>query len=73
MRTTSPLTLQQSLAAYTSGSAQLVLGRSGRLRVGERADLAVAAADPFEMPAEDLASMTTAVAIVGGHVVFSRA
>lgn len=67
------LTLQQSLAAYTSGSAQLVLGRSGRLRVGERADLAVAAADPFEMPAEDLASMTTAVAIVGGHVVFSRA
>ncbi|UUT35974.1 amidohydrolase family protein [Microbacterium elymi] len=66
------LTLAQALAAYTSGSTSLVLGRPGRVRVGERADLAVATGDPFEMPAEVLVSLQTAVTVVAGEVVFER-
>ncbi|WES65862.1 amidohydrolase [Microbacter sp. GSS18] len=64
------LTLEQSLAAYTSGSAQLVLGRPGRIRVGERADLAVASVDPFDEPAESIHTVRTATTVVGGEVMF---
>ncbi|GAA2026001.1 amidohydrolase [Agromyces tropicus] len=63
------LTLEQALGAYTSGSSELVLGRSGRIRVGERADLAVATGDPFELPAAEIASLATAVTVVAGEVV----
>ncbi|HEY1105940.1 MAG TPA: amidohydrolase family protein, partial [Agromyces sp.] len=66
------LTLEQAFAAYTSGSSELVLGRPGRVRVGERADLAVATGDPFELPAEAIVSLQTAVTVVGGEVVFER-
>ena len=67
------LTLSQALGAYTSGSAELVLGRSGRLRVGERADLVVATADPFDLPPDAIVAVQTAVTIVAGEVVFERA
>ncbi|MET0813538.1 MAG: amidohydrolase [Microbacterium sp.] len=63
------LSLAQALAAYTSGSTSLVLGRPGRIRVGERADLAIATEDPFEIPPEQIMSVRTAVTIVAGHVV----
>ncbi|WP_157007460.1 amidohydrolase [Agromyces laixinhei] len=63
------LTLDQALGAYTSGSSELVLGRSGRVRIGERADLAVATGDPFELAAHEIASLRTAVTVVGGVVV----
>ncbi|WP_374312925.1 amidohydrolase [Microbacterium sp.] len=66
------LTLSQALGAYTSGSTELVLGRPGRIRVGERADLAVATADPFALPPEALVSLQTAVTLVAGEVVFER-
>lgn len=66
------LTLEQAFGAYTSGSTELVLGRPGRLRVGERADLAVATGDPFELPAEAIASLRTAVTVVAGEVVHER-
>lgn len=66
------LSLEQALAAYTNGSSELVLGRPGRIRVGERADLAVATGDPFELPAAAIASLQTAVTVVGGEVVFQR-
>ncbi|KJL32311.1 amidohydrolase [Microbacterium azadirachtae] len=64
------LTLQQALAAYTSGSTELVLGRPGRVRVGERADLAVATENPFDLPTAAIASARTAVTVVAGEVVF---
>lgn len=64
------LTLAQAFAAYTSGSSALVLGRPGRVRVGERADLAVATADPFELAPEQLMTVRTAVTVVSGEVVF---
>ncbi|KRA26034.1 hypothetical protein ASD65_11175 [Microbacterium sp. Root61] len=66
------LTLVQALTAYTNGSTELVLGRPGRVRLGERADIAIATGDPFEMPGEAIASLQTAVTIVGGEVVFER-
>ena len=66
------LTLAEALTAYTNGSAELVLGRPGRIRVGERADLAVATGDPFAMPPEALAGLETAVTVVAGQVVFER-
>ncbi|MDF0513151.1 amidohydrolase [Agromyces sp. H3Y2-19a] len=66
------LTLEQAFAAYTSGSTELVLGRPGRVRVGERADLAVATGDPFELPAEAIVSLQTAVTVVGGEIVYER-
>ena len=49
-----------------------MLGRPGRVRVGERADLAVATADPFDLPTEALVSLQSAVTIVGGEVTFER-
>ncbi|WP_156759082.1 amidohydrolase [Microbacterium karelineae] len=64
------LGLAQALGAYTSGSTALVLGRPGRLRVGERADLAVATADPFDLPPEAIASVRTAATVVRGDIVF---
>ncbi|HEY8590717.1 MAG TPA: amidohydrolase, partial [Naasia sp.] len=64
------LTLAQAIGAYTSGSTELVLGRPGRIRVGERADLAVCTADPFELPPAAIASLRTAVTVVAGEVVF---
>lgn len=66
------LTLTQALSAYTNGSTELVLGRPGRIRVGERADIAVATADPFALPAEAIMSLATAVTLVAGEVVFER-
>lgn len=66
------LTLEQAIGAYTNGSSELVLGRPGRVRVGERADLVVATGDPFELPAEAIASLQTAITIVGGEVVYYR-
>ncbi len=64
------LTLRQALSAYTDGSARLVLGRPGRIRVGERADLAVATVDPFDLPQDALVSVSTAVTVVSGEVVY---
>ncbi|MFD6054257.1 amidohydrolase [Agromyces sp. NPDC060279] len=66
------LSLEQALAAYTAGSTELVLRRPGRIRVGERADLAVASADPFELPPAALVSVQTAVTVVAGVVRFQR-
>lgn len=64
------LSLTEAFSAYTSGSASLVLGTSGRLRVGERADIAVSTIDPFEVPGERLIEVATAKTVVAGEVVF---
>lgn len=67
------LTLTEALTAYTSGSAELVLGGGGLLRVGARADLTVSSVDPFAIPAEALIGVGTAVTIVAGRVVHESA
>ncbi|GAA2186216.1 amidohydrolase [Leucobacter alluvii] len=67
------LTLAESLAAYTSGSASLVLDVPGRICVGERADIAVATGDPFTGPTEAVIATRTALTVVAGEVVFELA
>lgn len=66
------LTLTEALTAYTSGSADLVLGGQGTIRVGGRADLVVATADPFSLPPALLLTVGAAVTVVGGDVVWER-
>ncbi|KJL26594.1 N-substituted formamide deformylase precursor [Microbacterium azadirachtae] len=66
------LTLTQALGAYTSGSTSLVLGRPGRVQVGERADLAVATTDPFGLEPSAIATVRNAATVVRGELVFVR-
>lgn len=66
------LTLTEALAGYTSGSASLVLDASGRVQIGERADLTVSSRDPFELPESELYTVETSVTVVNGEVVFER-
>lgn len=65
------LGMEEALTAYTSGSSSLVLGSSGRLRVGERADLLVTDRDPFELDQTRLAEVQNRFTIVNGELVYS--
>ncbi|WP_394160124.1 amidohydrolase [Galactobacter valiniphilus] len=60
------LTLTAALAAYTSGSASLVLGGGGLLRVGERADVVLSQPNPFEGPTDALAGVRVTATVVAG-------
>lgn len=64
------LSLAEALAAYTSGSSSLVLEQTGRVRVGQRADLIVSTLDPFEVPPQLLLTIAAAVTVVQGEVVY---
>ena len=64
------LTLQQALAAYTSGSARVAHhDEAGVLEVGRRADVAVADRDPFSQPVEALHEVRNVVTVSAGRVV----
>ncbi|WP_336631473.1 MULTISPECIES: amidohydrolase [unclassified Microbacterium] len=68
------LPLEVALAAYTSGSHELIGdGSAGRLRAGAAADLAVADRDPFAGDAADIARTRTATTILAGEIVFPPA
>lgn len=69
---TQSLSLVEVLAAYTAGSSELVLGVSGRLRIGERADVTVTDRDPFQVEVGELASIRTVYTLVGGRLVHAR-
>jgi len=63
------VSLQQALAAYTTGAAYAA-GQEliqGRLEPGFLADLIVLARDPYDCPAEELAALTAAGTMVGGE------
>ncbi|MFG6278358.1 amidohydrolase family protein [Microbacterium sp. 5K110] len=63
--------LGAAIDAYTRGSATLLGVGTGLLRIGERADLAVADRDPFAGPAEALHETRTALTVLGGAVIAS--
>lgn len=66
------LPLVRALSAYTAGSARVTHhDDAGRIRVGLRADLAVADKDPFAVPADELATVRNAVTVSAGRVVFT--
>lgn len=67
------LSLQAALAAYTSGSAWLNRhDDGGRIARGAPADLAVLTADPFNLPAAELHTVSTELTMVAGEPVFQR-
>lgn len=67
------LPLEAALAAYTSGSHELIGdGTVGRIRVGAGADLAVADRDPFSAPAAEIGATRNAWTIAAGEVVAGR-
>lgn len=65
------LSLRQAIHAYTAGSATLLGLGSGRLSVGEPADLAIADRNPFAGPDEAIHDTRTAITVLGGSVVAS--
>ena len=66
------LSLGQALTAFTVGSATIngIAGRTGRIRLGNVADLALLELDPFA--ASDPAGIGVEVTMASGQVVFDR-
>ncbi|MCU1437803.1 MAG: hypothetical protein JWP66_890 [Naasia sp.] len=66
------LTLEQALSAYTAGSARVTHhDDAGTIRVGARADLAVADKDPFALAATALGTVRNVLTVSAGRVVYS--
>ena len=65
------LTIEQSLVAYTRGSAfaEFAEGQKGSLATGMLADLAMLSQDIFKVPPPELPKTTSVLTIVGGRVV----
>ncbi len=66
------LDLAEALAAYTFGSAYVnhLDGQTGTIAPGQLADLVVLGRDPFEHPADDIASTPVAATYVQGEAVY---
>jgi predicted amidohydrolase YtcJ len=66
------LDLAEALAAYTFGSAYVnhLDGQTGTVAPGQLADLVVLGRDPFEHPADDIASTPVAATYVQGEAVY---
>lgn len=67
------ITLEEALAAYTSGSAyaEFTDHEKGRLAPGYLADLVVLDKDPFAIAAAELEGVEAVLTVVGGRVVWS--
>lgn len=65
------ITVAQAVRAYTVGSAHAVHEESskGTLGHGYLADFVVLSADLYEIPAEDIASVTVSATVVGGELI----
>ena len=67
------ITVEEALAAYTTGSAhaEFTEREKGRLAQGYLADLVVIDRDPFAIPATELEGVHAVMTIVGGRIVWS--
>jgi predicted amidohydrolase YtcJ len=67
------ITVEETLAAYTSGSAyaEFAEAEKGRLAPGYLADLVALSEDPFEVPPERLEEVGSVLTIVGGRIVYA--
>ncbi|KAJ1682011.1 hypothetical protein LUZ63_022775 [Rhynchospora breviuscula] len=65
------LPLASAISAYTRGSAELLGTGSGRLAVGQPADLAIADRNPFAGPTDAIHETRTATTVLAGEVVAS--
>lgn len=65
------LTLEQALAAYTSGSARVTgHDEGGMIAAGKQADILVLNCDPFTMPSSELHTVHAETTIFAGEIVF---
>jgi predicted amidohydrolase YtcJ len=66
------LSLEQSLRAFTQGSAYVnhLDGETGTIEPGKLADLAVLDRDPFELPTDEIGQSRVVLTLVGGEPVF---
>lgn len=67
------LTAEQALLGYTVWPAAVAGDEGGRLRAGLRADVTALAADPTEVPADELPNVPVELTVVDGEVVHHRA
>jgi len=69
------ITLQEAVTLLTTAAAYggFEEDQKGSLAPGMLADLIIISADPFEIPAEELAGLEVLVTVVGGEVVFCGA
>jgi len=67
------ITVEEALAAYTSGSAYAEFAdhEKGRVVSGYLADLVVLSEDPFEIAPERIEEIEPVLTIVGGRVVYA--
>lgn len=67
------LTMEEAIAAYTSGSAWFSLDehKRGTLKPGMLADLAVLSADPFTAHPGDITQTRSDLTMVGGNIVYA--
>ncbi|MFJ9722202.1 amidohydrolase [Streptomyces sp. NPDC101209] len=64
--------LAEALTAYTAGSAYVNhLDDTGRVRVGQLADLVVLDRDPFAAPPQEIGRTRVAMTFVGGEAVYA--
>jgi predicted amidohydrolase YtcJ len=68
------LSIEQSLRAYTAGSAfaELEESKKGVIAPGMLADLAVLSQDIFRVPVQDLPATASVLTVVGGRIVHSQ-
>lgn len=65
------LSLEQALAAYTSGSARVTRHDGGGIiAAGRQADIVVLDSDPFSMPSPELHTVRARTTIFAGEIVF---
>lgn len=69
------LTRLEALTAHTVGSAWFAGddAQRGRLRVGQRADLAMLSDDYFAVPEDDISKLESVLTVVQGHIVYGAA
>lgn len=68
------VTLTEALRSYTGGSAFAGFEEheKGSIEVGKLADFVILAQDPYSVPVQDLAEMTTDATIIGGEIKYLR-
>ena len=68
------VSVAEALEAYTLGSAYAEFGErdKGTIAAGKLADMALLSADPRRTPPDEIRTLTVAMTMVGGKIVFER-
>lgn len=68
------VSVQEALELYTINAARIAFeeGEKGSLEVGKLGDLAVLAADPFQVAPEEIKETPVDMTVIGGQIVYQR-